>query len=178
MLSGVVAVSKWKWIASIIFSLILGFASGILIKWCYETQTCKPYRWNSAPVIVNCYGNDFNELQLARGVEYWELRGEEIAFYEMKPNDKICDHTYIHGFIILRKAAPNQLKDGTLALTQRYTSGIDFIGAEIYFAPGSQNLTLIIEHELGHALGYSHVEIEGHIMHPIWEKMGRDFYIP
>ena len=51
-------------------------------------------------------------------------------------------------------------------------------GAEIVYSPGSFELTLINEHELGHALGFTHIEIEGHIMYPIFEKMGKDFYIP
>jgi hypothetical protein len=170
--------NKWRWILSIIVSLIIGFIAGLLIKYCYETRTFKPYRWKDAPIIVNCYGDDFNEPQLTRGIEYWEHRGQSISFYEMNPGDKICENTYIHGFIILRKATTEQLNEPTLALTQRYTSGLEMSGAVIYFSSGSQNLTLIIEHELGHALGFSHVGIEGHIMHPIWEKMGRDFYVP
>ena len=35
-----------------------------------------------------------------------------------------------------------------------------------------------LEHELGHALGLGHVEVEGHIMHPMYMQIGRNFWIP
>jgi hypothetical protein len=80
----------------------------------------------------------------------------------------------MRGAIILRKVN-SFANEGTLASTRRYTSGIRMLGSEISYLPGSYNLNLINEHELGHALGYSHLDKEGHIMHPLYHKMGRDF---
>ena len=65
-----------------------------------------------------------------------------------------------------------------MANTRRMTSNLIIKAVEIRYKPGSQNLTLINEHELGHAFGYAHVEIEGHVMHPIFDKMGPKFWIP
>ena len=43
---------------------------------------------------------------------------------------------------------------------------------------GGLLVDLLNEHELGHALGFAHIEEEGHIMHPIYGKMGKNFWIP
>ena len=84
----------------------------------------------------------------------------------------------IHGFIVLKKGDIWQMDSETLASTKKLTSRFVIKSAIITYRPGSHNLDLLNEHELGHALGYSHVEIEGHIMHPLYYKMGKDFWIP
>ena len=84
----------------------------------------------------------------------------------------------IHGFIVLRKAGRFEFDGHTLANTRRRTSGLIIKSVEIRYRPGSHNLDLINEHELGHAFGYAHVEIEGHVMHPIFDRMGPKFWIP
>ena len=163
--------------------IILAFAFGFMltpsIKWIYESTTLKPYDWNSEPIILNCYGKDFSELQLVRAVDFWAVRNHNIAFYEMKPEHSICKSSeHLDGFIILRKASRNQFEHSTLASTERRTSTFEIRSSVIWFKPGAQNLTNLIEHELGHAFGYGHVEIEDHLMHPDYGKMGSKFWIP
>jgi len=161
-----------------ISSFILGFSFGLVFKVAYENASYRPYTWetNKPPTIVNCYGKDFSELQMIRAIEYWSRKGEDIGLYEHNPSDDICSKTWLEGFIILRKS--DNLKENTLANTRRYTVFSSMKGSVISYKPGSFNLNLINEHELGHALGYAHVDVVGHIMHPIYHKMGRNFWIP
>ena len=168
-------------IFAILFGIfIIGFGSGTLIRVAYELNVLKAYEWpaTNSPIILNCYGDDFSELQMVRAIEYWTLRGHSIGFYEQNPPQEVCEQENLYGFIILRKAKWNQLPDGTLASTTKGTSGLKILWAEIVYKAGSQNLDLINEHELGHALGYGHIEELGHIMHPEYGKMGRKFWIP
>ena len=116
---------------------------------------------------------------MIRAIDYWAIRGHSIGFYEHNPPQSICDSKeMIHGFIVLRKGRWWQLDSSTLANTRRKTSGLRLIAATITYKPGSQNLDLLNEHELGHALGFGHVEEIGHIMHPIYGKMGPKFWVP
>ena len=157
----------------------IGFFIGLSIKLVYESSTFKPYAWESPPVILNCYGPNFSELQMIRAIHYWTIRGHHIAFYEHSPSPSICDSKeMVYGFIILRKAKWYELAPETLASTSRMTGGFSLKAATITYRKGSHNLDLLNEHELGHALGYAHLEEKGHIMHPLYSKMGEMFWIP
>ena len=168
-----------KHIPILLASLVIGFFLGLGIKIVYESNTFKPYEWDRSPIIANCYGPDFSELQMVRAIHYWTVRGHNIAFYEHNPPKSICESDdMIHGFIVLRKAKWYELSPETLASTKRMTSNFTIKSATITYRSGSQNLSLLNEHELGHALGYAHLEEKGHIMHPLYSMMGEGFWIP
>ena len=86
-----------------------------------------------------------------------------------------CSRIHIQGFILIKK---KRLPHNTLGITQRRIFMGNIVAATIYFDSGSYRITNVFEHEIGHALGYNHVEEEGHIMHPLWEKMSPKFWIP
>jgi len=159
-------------------TLAIGFVIGLGIKIAYESTRLKQYDWMSElPVVVNCYGEDFSELQMIRAIDYWTVRGHSIGFYEHNPPKGVCDHDQLLGFIMLKKKRGG-FSDGTIASTTRKTSGVKMKSATIWYSPGSFNLDLINEHELGHAFGYGHVEIDGHLMHPLYSHMGQKFWVP
>jgi len=165
--------------ALILAAFVLGFILGIGIKLAYESTAFKPYEWDRSPVIANCYGDDFSELQMIRAIHYWTVRGHSVAFYEHNPPKSICEsEEMIHGFIVLRKAKWFELGPETLASTRRLTSNFVVKSAVITYKPGAHNLDLLNEHELGHALGYAHLEEVGHVMHPLYYKMGPKFWVP
>ena len=158
---------------------VLGFVIGLGIKFLYESSVFKAYDWRyKEPIVINCYGEDFSEANFIRAVSYWTMRGYNIGFYEHNPPPEVCKNKYLDGFIILRKARRFQLDSTTLASTSRRTSGTELLSAEIIYSPGSFKLDLLNEHELEHALGFSHVEKKGHIMHPQYSKMGPLFWMP
>ena len=166
---------NWQRIGLLTFAVFfLGFCTGTGIKICYEATSFKPYTWDQAPQVVNCYGKDFNKYQFERAIEYWKIRGDKIAGYIPDPDPEICKKRWANNMIIIRKS--RNLGQNTLASTKRMTTAGTLISAIIHYSPGAQNLHLLNEHELGHALGYGHVEKEGHIMHPLYHKMGMDFY--
>ena len=154
---------------------ILGFVLGISGKLIYEHSSVHAYKWKTPPIIVNCYGPDFDEAAINRAIHYWTIRGYNIGFYVHDPPAYACEHEWLYGMIVLRKAPFWKLEPETLASTRRYTSLEMLRGAVIVYRPGSFRLDLLNEHELGHALGMTHVEREGHIMHPTYEKMGDHF---
>ena len=170
---------RMKQTSLLLASFVFGFILGLGIKLTYEATAFKPYEWDRAPIIANCYGPDFSEIQMVRAIHYWTVRGHSIAFYEHNPPKSLCNsEEMIHGFIVLRKAKWWELAPETLASTRRLTSRFTVKSATISYRKGSQNLDLLNEHELGHALGFAHLEAEGHIMHPLYSKMGSKFWVP
>jgi len=162
-----------------IYVLIVFFFAGTLIGTAlvikYESQNFKPWSWKSDPIILNCYGEDLNIDYIERSTKYWSNLNHDVAFIEQNPSSKICSKRFIDGFIILKKRNNDP---STLAYTERKILLGEIRAATIYFSPGSFKLENLIEHELGHAFGYTHIEEVGHIMHPTYEKMGNKFWIP
>lgn len=167
-------------IALLVVIFICGFAGGVGIKHLYETKAFQPYAWSydNPPIVANCYGPDFSADQMKRAINFWKSKGQSIGFYEHRPPPEVCNEDQLEGFIILRKGARFDHDSGVLAKTRRWTSLAQMRSAVITYRPGSQNLQWINEHELGHALGYAHYEVDGHIMHPMFHKMDGKFWVP
>ena len=175
MLSGDV-VSKIFYRA--LLSLAIGFILGISIKTVYKLTAKQPCYWENEPIIINCSGNDIKEETLKRSVNFWKEKGELVYFYEYNRIESICkDVKPIPGFIIIKtESADDQLEKNVLASTQRESRLGLIQSAIITFKPGTHNIILLLEHELGHAFGYSHTKIRGHIMHPYYDFMGDKFW--
>tara|TARA_R110000851_G_scaffold91748_3_gene200286 strand:+ start:832 stop:1365 length:534 start_codon:yes stop_codon:yes gene_type:complete len=161
-------------------SLSGGLFLGTSFKLIFELTTFKPYGWNNdhPPVVANCYGKDFSSMQMARAISYWKTLGYNVSSYVHDPSPDICKQEWVKGYITLRKSRSSSMEANTLARTKRYTIGYTVLGAEIFYSPGAQNLDLINEHELGHAFGFGHIELDNHIMHPLYNNMGSRFWIP
>lgn len=166
-----------KIISYIFLSFIIGFLFGIQIKAIYEYTFFKTYYWNRPPDIVNCYGNELSESSIYRAIHYWTVRGESLSGYVFNPTERECKEGSFDGSIVIKKDI-GILNPETLATTKRYTNFYRIDSADIMMRVGSQNLDLLLEHEIGHALGYGHVEEPNHIMNPKYEKIGEKFWIP
>lgn len=155
--------------------LFVGFSFGTTVKIVYESNNFKPYSWGNPPIIANCFGKGLSKTKVERAIKYWDTIGEKSLFYIHNPPDSLCKNDFMEGFIIIKK---KKLSRPTLASTKRKTSFGTVVAALIYYSPGVQHMGLIHEHELGHAFGYGHADIQGHIMNPIYDNMGKNFWVP
>jgi len=159
----------------LLISLTIGFFIGTAAKEVYNLTAKQPCSWKQPPIIINCI-DTIDEETIKRAVKYWSSKGEEIYFYEYRVISNICDNpTLTPGLIIIAKEGKNKLEDAVLASTSRSSKLGDIISAIIYFKPGTENLPLLLEHELGHAFGYTHRKITGNIMNPYYDLMGTRF---
>tara|TARA_E500000331_G_C17079631_1_gene636324 strand:- start:33 stop:308 length:276 start_codon:yes stop_codon:yes gene_type:complete len=68
--------------------------------------------------------------------------------------------------------------DDKMAATRVYTSKLtgEILKAKIYVIPKMAMRERVIEHEIGHALGWQHYNHKNHIMHPNWWYGGHNSY--
>lgn len=161
----------------LLLSLIFGLVAGFCFKRTYSQNVFHAFVWHNPPIVLNCYGNVLPESVVVRAIDYWAMRGFPIESYDMVPTEKACEQDYIPGFIIIKRDRFLKEPD-ILGQTERRTKMIWMRSAVIKLRPGSYKLDLLLEHELGHALGMGHVEIEGHVMHPMYMQLGPGFWFP
>lgn len=175
MLRMVAVVDRIYAVLWFIISFLVGIIIGTVVVRTYESTSFKPWDWKYPPVVINCYKGDLEEVYITQAMHYWVLRGHDFAYLENNPSDAICQADFIQGFIIIKKT---DLPHNTLGTTQRRVFMGNIVSAVIHFDAGTFKISNVFEHEIGHALGYNHIEEEGHIMHPIWDKMSPKFWIP
>ena len=138
--------------------------------------------WIEPPNIKICSNVRVKKSRIETAVRYWSRLGYEFGAItisdEWRYNPSGC--LSIPGEITFR-IPPQSISfvgtDGTnfLAITRTYrvTNTSEIIGADIFVQNESNySLERIIEHELGHALGWLHQDSSYHIMHSQYQKTG------
>jgi hypothetical protein len=112
--------------------------------------------------------------RLIDSVDFWRQQGSEFAFIEDDPTTSMCNLDHIYGFIIIKN---DTLEWPTIGKTDSLKE-IDgkIKSVLIRLNVGNANDSKLLEHELGHALGYQHKNDLGHIMHEFYDYSGYKFY--
>jgi hypothetical protein len=161
----------------LLISFIVGFIIGFGLKVAYQSRNFVVAEWESEPFIVICPSSKVDGYRVSIAVEWWKNKGYPIAGYHFDEDGVICSQgRFVKGIIFIRDKG--YIKPEIYAETARFSMAFEVISAEINMPNRNRFLSRLLEHEIGHALGFSHVEEEGHIMHPILERTGERFWIP
>ena len=141
----------------------------------FSQKPHQKYKWTTVPNIRVCQNTEVGLSRVQRALDYWERLGYEFGevyldrlSYCMNPKDNEIA-------IVL----PEQgIIDDKMAATRTYTSKItgEIIKAKIYVLPRTGKKERVLEHEMGHALGWQHYNRKNHIMHPNWWLGGHSSY--
>ena len=108
-----------------------------------------------------------------RALLYWEKNGYDFGMVRADPFS-MCT-TPNHGEILIT-LPESGFASSHMASTRLYTdieSGY-IVRAKIHILPKNARKDRVLEHELGHALGWAHYRQRYHIMHPHWAQGGYD----
>jgi len=165
--------------------LLFGAAVGVdslntqCIYTAYEIKAIgKPQQkaeWKAPPTIRVCTDSGVSVSRTSRAIKYWEQLGYEFGGIVGDPFSMCM--TPKHGEIIIT-IPDGGFSNTHMAATRLYTdtaSG-DIIRAKIQILPRNATKDRVLEHEIGHALGWTHYKQRYHIMHPTWKDGGYDSY--
>jgi len=132
--------------------------------------------WKSTPTIIVCEYAPISQVQINSAASYWKRLGYKFynIQYKYDPLNK-CLSENPKGYIVIHLiTAGVRLDDSSLAQTHFYvdneTSNIEW--AIIYMRADIR--PTILEHELGHALGFLHFNQINHLMNEKWTMSGWD----
>tara|TARA_R110000765_G_scaffold420186_1_gene525003 strand:- start:498 stop:1079 length:582 start_codon:yes stop_codon:yes gene_type:complete len=132
--------------------------------------------WSRPPILVICEYAPVSEIQINSAVKFWEGLGYEFAQVKYKKNSQSkCTSEEPLGHILVHIVTKGvKLESTALAQTHFFvdnlTNKIDW--AVIYMRPDVRDT--VLEHELGHSLGFLHFNKINHLMNQKWEMGGWD----
>jgi hypothetical protein len=135
-------------------------------------------KWMRAPDILICHRGPVTITRVDRALRYWSRLGYTFGTVsEALPDNKKCLENGA-GYGTITIDIPSQgFRFGThLGSTKawRYTASDEIFKARVEIIPAWGKSERILEHEIGHALGWRDVNSIGHIMHQAWSSGGFD----
>jgi hypothetical protein len=163
-----------KYAMAILFGLVIGSMSGLGYFYFVEKANFRVAYWKTSPIVVDCTWGSIKASRLESALDYWSELNHKVAFVEMNPSLYVCSQDHINGFIIIKNAVIDWPVMGETFRKRSIDQKIN--SALVTLSIGAANEPRLLEHELGHAFGYGHMDKEGHIMHSNYDLSGYDFW--
>jgi hypothetical protein len=132
--------------------------------------------WKLTPTVLVCEHAPVNKKQIKNAVDFWKSLGYRFfrTQYKYDPLNKCLSDAPI-GYITIHLVAQGiKMDDSALAQTHFYVNNTtnEIEWAIIYMRADIRET--VLEHELGHALGFLHYNMINHLMNQKWAMGGWD----
>ena len=141
-------------------------------------QAIQEGKWIEKPYVFICHDGPVSETRVRRATQYWERLGYSFGPISTlnRGNEKCMTGDAVGGSITID--IPSQtFQFGThlgQTRTWRWTATNEIFKARIEIIPAWGDSERILEHEIGHALGWMDMNSPGHIMHGVWSSGGHN----
>tara|TARA_B100000085_G_C18561751_1_gene519889 strand:+ start:4047 stop:4580 length:534 start_codon:yes stop_codon:yes gene_type:complete len=136
----------------------------------------KPTRkaeWDRVPSIRICAETKIPTYRVSKALAYWRTLGYEFGPITVD-NSMLCPGPRSGEIVFMLPTSG--FDTSKIASTSLYTHIVDknIVMAKINITPRSAKKERVIEHEIGHALGWNHYNQKFHIMNSNWFYGGYD----
>lgn len=134
--------------------------------------------WETPPSILLCSDGPVSVRRIERALQYWQKLDYNFGpiTHALPGNPACLENGAAYGTITID--IPSQsFQFGThlgQTKTWRWTTNDEIFKARIEIIPSWGDAERILEHEIGHALGWMDMNSPGHIMHKIWASGGHN----
>ena len=127
--------------------------------------------WSILPFVRVCRSSEVPEYRAEQAVRFWKTLGYEFEGIATDFSTACMNPRYGEIIITLPES---DFSSKHMASTRIYTDNSTgkIVKAKIHILPKHARKLRVLEHEFGHALGWSHYAKTYHIMHPEWENGG------
>tara|TARA_R110001583_G_scaffold31043_6_gene106597 strand:+ start:9700 stop:10275 length:576 start_codon:yes stop_codon:yes gene_type:complete len=135
------------------------------------------YKWFEAPNVVVCKFAPVDAARVRRALSVWKRLGYSFGSVVYNDESSRCIGEDYKGFIVIDLIGQDFIEPN-LAMTRVYYDKrwSRIIGAKIQIKQTSAERDRVLEHEIGHALGWKHFSRRYHLMNPKWETGGWDTF--
>jgi hypothetical protein len=130
--------------------------------------------WLYPPPVRLCKDSGVTSSRLRRAINYWEKLGYTFGTVIVEENMLTCAQGGFNGEITILLVTSEVPMGDKIALTRnyKYTATKEVVKSQIYINHRAAERELILEHEIGHALGWSHFNSPYHIMNSLYPNAG------
>lgn len=128
----------------------------------YQMETLRSFYWTEKiPDIIVCNNAKIDILLLEKAISSWEKRGEKIGNVFFK---ECIEEETLPGTVEIYE--DNKITGSAYGLTtlKSYKSTKEIISAKIWIKSDYTDSIILLEHEIGHALGFRDTLVNDHVM--------------
>jgi len=153
----------------------VGYCIGMALLLITNLFATKP-TWEMKPDIIVCSDSRVTNLRIDRATEFWKALNHDFGEVTRALKDNMACVTGEPQYGTIMIDIPSQGFDfgnhlGTTKTWWRTDTG-EVFKAKIEIKVGWENKPRVLEHEIGHALGYKDNNTIGHLMNHAWNRGG------
>jgi len=134
--------------------------------------------WKVEPTIIICDGAPVKPARVEQAANFWRKLGYTIGEIVVADADDFSclKDIVLHGEILINLASQDFHMSEHLAITRTWVhkDTNQILKAKIEIMSGWGDSERIMEHELGHAMGWRDYNQTGHLMHSEWIRGGHN----